>query len=216
MPLFLLSTPLSLHILTQLRNKDTDQINFRKGMVRLGRLLGYEIANTMDYEIVEVETPLGVKAKGIRIFDMDNVVIINILRAATPLVEGLLKAFPAARQGVITARRKEFEGTAPPKEMDVEISYEKIPKIKENIDNVIISDPMVATASTMIKVINKIANANPKRLYIASVIASEYGVKRILEQYPDIYFFTIAIDQELNNKGYIVPGLGDAGDRSFG
>ncbi|ARM75845.1 uracil phosphoribosyltransferase [Acidianus manzaensis] len=216
MPLFLLSTPLSLHILTQLRNKDTDQINFRKGMVRLGRLLGYEIVNTMDYEMIEVETPLGVKAKGIRIFDMDNVVIINILRAATPLVEGLLKAFPAARQGVITARRKEFEGKEPPKEMEVEISYEKIPKIKENIDNVIISDPMVATASTMMKVIENIDSTKPKRIYIASVIASEYGVKRILEKYPYVYFFTISIDPELNNNGYIVPGLGDAGDRSFG
>lgn len=216
MPLFLLSTPLSLHILTQLRNKDTDQINFRKGLVRLGRLIGYEIANTMDYEIVEVETPLGVRAKGVRIYDMENVVIINILRAATPLVEGLLKAFPAARQGVITARRKEFTGKEPPKEMEVEISYEKIPKIKENIDNVIISDPMVATGSTMIKVIEKIITSRPKRIYVASVIASEYGVKRILEKYPDIYFFTISIDPELNNSGYIVPGLGDAGDRAFG
>lgn len=216
MPLFLLSTPLSLHILTQLRNKDTDQINFRKGLVRLGRLIGYEIANTMDYEIVEVETPLGVKAKGVKIYDMENVVIINILRAATPLVEGLLKAFPAARQGVITARRKEFTSSEPPKEMEVEISYEKIPKIKENVDNVIISDPMVATGSTMLKVIERIVKNNPKRIYIASVIASEYGLRRILEKYPNIYFFTISIDPELNNSGYIVPGLGDAGDRAFG
>ncbi|MFP3399055.1 uracil phosphoribosyltransferase [Acidianus sp.] len=216
MPLFLLSSPLSLHILTQIRNKDTDQINFRKGLVRLGRLIGYEIANTMDYEIIEVETPLGVKTKGVRIYDLENVIIINILRAATPLVEGLLKAFPAARQGVVTARRKEFEGKEPPKEMEVEIFYEKIPKIRKGIDNVIISDPMVATASTMLKVLEKVEKEEPKRIYIASVIASKYGVKRILELYPQVYFFTISIDPELNNKGYIVPGLGDAGDRSFG
>ncbi len=216
MPLFLLSSPLSLHILTQIRNKDTDQINFRKGLVRLGRLIGYEIANTMDYEIIEVETPLGVKTKGVRIYDLENVIIINILRAATPLVEGLLKAFPAARQGVVTARRKEFEGKEPPKEMEVEIFYDKIPEIRRSVDNVIISDPMVATASTMLKVLEKVAKKEPKRIYIASVIASEYGVKRILELYPQVYFFTISIDPELNNKGYIVPGLGDAGDRSFG
>ncbi|EZQ03078.1 MULTISPECIES: uracil phosphoribosyltransferase [Acidianus] len=216
MPLFLLSSPLALHILTQIRNKDTDQINFRKGMVRLGRLIGYKIVDTMDYKVIEIETPLGVKTKGVKIYDMDNVVIINILRAATPLVEGLLKAFPAARQGVVTARRKEIEGKEPPSEMEVDIYYKKIPEIRSGVDNIIITDPMVATGSTMLKVINDIINMQPKRIYVASVIASQYGLKRILESYPDMFFFTVAVDPELDNKGYIIPGLGDAGDRSFG
>lgn len=216
MPLFLLSDPLELHILTQLRNKNTDQINFRKGLVRLGRLIGYAVANTLDYEIIDVETPLGVKTKGVKISDLENVIIINILRAATPLVEGLLKAFPAARQGVVTAKRREIEEKEPPKEMEVDIFYEKIPYIRESIDNVIIADPMIATASTMIKVIDKVIKNKPKRVYIASIITSQYGLKRIFELYPDIYLFTISIDPELNTKGYILPGLGDAGDRSFG
>ncbi|BDB97128.1 uracil phosphoribosyltransferase [Saccharolobus caldissimus] len=216
MPLYVIDKPITLHILTQLRDKNTDQINFRKNLVRLGRILGYEIANTLDYDIVEIETPLGYKTKGINISDLNNIVIINILRASIPLVEGLLKAFPAARQGVIAASRVEINGKEAPKEMDVTIYYKKIPTIRPKIDNVIIADPMIATASTMLKVLDEIVNKDPKRIYIVSVISSEYGVTRILSKYPSVYFFTVTIDPELNNKGYILPGLGDAGDRAFG
>lgn len=106
MPLFLVEKPFTLYILTKLRDANTDQITFRKNMVRLGRILGYEICNNLDFRIIEVTTPLGAKAVGVDIYDIDNIVIINVLRAATPLVEGLLKAFPAARQGVIAASRK--------------------------------------------------------------------------------------------------------------
>ena len=216
MPLFLLSKPITLHFLTQLRDKNTDQINFRKTMVRLGRIIGYELLNTLDYETVEVETPLGVKAKGIRIYDLENIVIINVLRAATPLVEGLLKALPTARLGVVAASRKETEVNDEfPKEMDVEIFYSKIPTITSK-DNVIIADPMIATASTMRKVINIVKPYNPKRIYVVSIITSDYGAKKLLSEFPDIYLFTISIDPELDNRGYIIPGLGDAGDRAFG
>ncbi|MEJ2774407.1 uracil phosphoribosyltransferase [Stygiolobus sp. CP850M] len=216
MPLFLLSKPVTLHFLTQLRSKTTDQINFRKTMVRLGRIIGYELLNTLDYETVEVETPLGTKARGIRIYDLENIVIINVLRAATPLVEGLLKALPTARLGVIAASRKEKEVKEEfPEEMEVEIFYSKIPNITSK-DNVIIADPMIATASTMKKIISIIKNYSPKRIYIVSVIISEYGVRKLLAEFPDIYLFTISIDPELDNRGYIIPGLGDAGDRAFG
>jgi uracil phosphoribosyltransferase len=216
MPLYLLSKPIALHFLTQLRSKNTDQINFRKTLVRLGRIIGYEILNTLDYTTVEVETPLGTKAKGVYIYDLENVVIINILRAATPLVEGLLKALPTARLGVVAASRKETEvSNGFPQDMEVEIFYSKIPQISSK-DNVIIADPMIATASTMRKVINLIKPYNPKRIYVVSVIISEYGLRRILSEFPDINIFTISVDPELDNRGYIIPGLGDAGDRAFG
>ncbi|EHP69530.1 MAG: uracil phosphoribosyltransferase [Metallosphaera yellowstonensis] len=215
MPLVLLEEPLFLHILTQLRDERTDQVMFRKGMVRLGRLMGYKIANYLDFDYVTVRTPLGVTTRGVVIRDLDNIVIINVLRAATPLVEGLLKAFPAARQGIIAASRKEIEAPEPPKEMEIIISYEKIPRITEN-DVVIVADPMIATASTMLKVIEKVSKSSPKRMIIASVIASKYGVRRILERHPNVMLFTVSVDPELNSKGYIIPGLGDAGDRSFG
>ncbi len=216
MALFLVQKPFTLHILTKLRDSSTDQINFRKNMVRLGRILGYEICNTLDFRTIDVMTPLGVRASGIEIHDIDNIVIINILRAATPLVEGLLKAFPAARQGVIAASRKEAEGKEVPKEMEIELFYQKIPNIRKDIDNVIIADPMIATASTMLKVLDIINNYEPKKVYIVSVIGSTYGIKRILEKYPNVNIFTVSIDPELNNLGYILPGLGDAGDRAFG
>jgi len=81
---------------------------------------------------------------------------------------------------------------------------------------VIVADPMIATASTMLKVIEKVSKSSPKRMIIASVIASKYGVRRILERHPNVMLFTVSVDPELNSKGYIIPGLGDAGDRSFG
>ncbi|AEB94137.1 uracil phosphoribosyltransferase [Metallosphaera cuprina] len=215
MAIFLLDKPLFLHILTQLRNKDTDQIMFRKGMVRLGRLIGYEISNNLDLDIIQVTTPLGANVKGVMIKDLENIMIINVLRAATPLVEGLLKAFPAAKQGVIAASRRESESTSPPKEMEVDITYLKIPKISKE-DIVIIADPMIATASTMLKVLNRVTELSPKRIIIASIISSEYGINRIMKKFSFIDIFTVSIDPEINNSGYIIPGLGDAGDRSFG
>ncbi|BCS92005.1 uracil phosphoribosyltransferase [Metallosphaera javensis (ex Sakai et al. 2022)] len=215
MAVFLLDKPLFLHILTQLRDVKTDQIMFRKGMVRLGRLIGYEIANHLDFDIVKVVTPLGVEAKGVVIRDLDNIMIVNVLRAATPLVEGLLKAFPAAKQGVVAASRKEVESSSPPTEMEVQITYMKFPRISRD-DIAIIADPMIATASTMMKILDMISQLRPKRMIIASVIASEYGITKIRNKYPDVDIFTVSIDPEINNRGYIVPGLGDAGDRSFG
>lgn len=216
MPLSLLSEPLALSVLTQLRDKGTDQTTFRKGMVRLGRLLGYKIANVMDYKKVEVETPLGVKASGIKIYDMDNIIIINVLRAATPLVEGFLKAFPSARLGVVGASRRETEIKESPELMRVDVFYKRIPNIKKGVDTVIIADPMIATATTLLSIIPEIVRAHPKRICIGSVLASEYGVKKILKNYKDISIFTVAVDKKLNSIGYIVPGLGDAGDRAFG
>lgn len=216
MPLFILSKPSTLHFLTQLRSKNTDQITFRKTLVKLGRIIGYEILNMLDYNIIEIETPLGVKAKGVYIYDIENIVIINILRAATPLVEGLLKALPTARLGVIAASRKEKEvENGFPTEMQIQIFYNKIPEIHPK-DNVIIADPMIATASTMLEALKIVKSKNPKKVMVVSIIISEYGIRRILENYPDVNIVTLAVDQELDNRGYIIPGLGDAGDRAFG
>lgn len=216
MPLFILSKPSTLHFLTQLRSKNTDQITFRKTLVKLGRIIGYEILNMLDYNIIEIETPLGVKAKGVYIYDIENIVIINILRAATPLVEGLLKALPTARLGVIAASRKEKEvENGFPTEMQIQIFYNKIPEIHPK-DNVIIADPMIATASTMLEALKIVKSKNPKKVMVVSIIISEYGIRRILENYHDVNIVTLAVDQELDNRGYIIPGLGDAGDRAFG
>ncbi len=215
MALDVLNRPLARSILTKLRSKDTNQINFRKNMVRLGRLIGYEIADNLEHVEIEVETPLSI-ARGIAIKDLDNVVIINVLRAATPLVEGLLKAFPAARQGVVVARRREGTFNRETGGIGVDIYYSKIPDIGPE-DVVIIADPMLATGSTVLKVLELIqSRGKPKSIIIVSVMASRYGVNRVLESGYPINVYTVEIDEELNEMGYIVPGLGDAGDRAFG
>lgn len=215
MSLRVLDRPFARHILTRLRAKDTDQVNFRKNLVRLGRILGYEIADSLGYEEVEVETPLG-RARGVVIRDLERVVIVNVLRAATPLVEGLLKAFPSARQGVVVAKRREKTYDSPPKQMEVDIYYSKIPKINPD-DIVIVADPMLATGSTVLRVLELVFGAgSPKRVFVASVIASRYGVERVLGCGRPVEIFVVEVDPALDERGYIVPGLGDAGDRAFG
>jgi uracil phosphoribosyltransferase len=213
MALHILNRPFVQHTLTILRSKKTDQITFRKGMVRLGRILGYEIADIFDSSDILVDTPVA-KAKGLVINDIDNIVIINVMRAATPLVEGLLKAFPNARQGVVVAKRDEADNLKSPDAMTVNVYYSKIPELNKK-DTLIIADPMLATAATMLKVLD-LVNGQPKRVCIAAAIASKYGIKRVSDKRPDIEIFTAAVDDTLNEKGYIVPGLGDAGDRAFG
>jgi uracil phosphoribosyltransferase len=206
-------------ILTMLRNKETPQIDFRKGLVRLGRILGFEIIEDYEYKELDVETPLGVSVRGLRVKDLDNTIIITVLRAAWPLTEGLIKVFYLAKMGVVAARRVEEKGMRN-YEFEVDVSYVKLPRMINN-SIVIISDVMVATGSTILKVLEEIAeHGKPKRYYIASVIATPIAVEK-LQKYADsrgidLRMFTISIDPEINDKGYIVPGLGDAGDRAFG
>lgn len=201
--------------LTKIRDKNTNQIGFRKGIVKIGRICGYEIINIMDKKQIEIETPIA-KFKGVYIPDKENIVIINVLRAAFPFVEGLLKAFPHAKQGVISARRKEEAGMTGDS-FDIDISYVKFPPITDN-DVVIIADPMLATGSTLLDVIRYILEKNhkPKKLITLSVVSTKVGISKIREAYPDAIIVTVSIDPELSEDGYIVPGLGDAGDRAFG
>lgn len=214
--------PLAKAILAQLRDRRTGQIEFRKGLVRLGRIMGMEMTRHMDVEKIYVETPLGAVAEGIRIPDMDRVVIITILRAAMPMVEGLVKIFPSARQGIVSARRVEEKGMSQGFSFDVEIHYVKIPRMGAE-DTLIIADPMFATGSTMASVIERVLESPaPKRIFFSTVISTPIAIERLsaalrrrglLER---SRLFTVAIDPEVNSRGYIVPGLGDAGDRAFG
>jgi len=207
-------------VLTTLRDRNTTQIDFRKSLVRLGRAYGLEIIKEFETETTLVETPLGVKAKGLRIKEADKVVIVTVLRAAWPMTEGLIKVFPQARQGIVSARRVEEEGMKPGYRFDIEVSYVKIPKIEPN-DVVIVVDPMVATGSTMDTILNEVVKrGKAKRYAIASAIITPIAIERISkvakELGIDVTVYTASIDPEINDKGYIVPGLGDAGDRAFG
>ena len=203
--------------LSAIRDVTTEQIGFRKGLVQLGRLCGYEIIDgAMETEYVEIQTPL-TDTMGERVRGLENVVIVNVLRAATPFVEGLLKAFPAARQGVISAGRNEDGGMDVDGTFPIDIDYVKLPEITA-ADTVIVADPMLATGSTATTVLERVAEDAPNAadiILLAAVSAPE-GIIRVEGQFPDVEVLTVAIDDHLDEDGYIVPGLGDAGDRAFG
>jgi len=222
--------------LSQIRDVETEQVAFRKGLVKLGRICGYEIIDgAMETEYVPVETPL-TETTGEHVKGLDDVVIINVLRAATPFVEGLLKAFPRAKQGVISAGRDEEAGMAEDGTFPISVDYKKLPEITAD-DTVVVADPMLATGSTMCTVLEHVLNGvesrsdssasqnakrsgdaaadDPEDLFVLSAVSAPTGLLRVNEEFPEADLLTVSIDDELNDEGFIVPGLGDAGDRSF-
>jgi uracil phosphoribosyltransferase len=202
--------------LTRIRDVDTEQVAFRKGLVRLGRICGYEIIDgAMETEYVPVRTPL-TETTGERVKGLDDVVIVNVLRAATPFVEGLLKAFPRARQGVISASRDEEAGREPNGSFPISVDYVKLPEIREE-DTVIVADPMLATGSTMCAVLAEVTagTPDPDHLFVLSAVSAPEGLVRVDETVSEAELLTVAIDDHLDDDGFIVPGLGDAGDRAF-
>ncbi len=201
-------SPYIMEILTALRDERTDSINFRRFLSSLGRYMAYEITKTMDYEKIDVKTPLA-NAKGVKIKDMENVVLITVLRASIPFMEGVIKVLEKARMGVVSASRG-----SPPK-FEIEMNYVRIPKIKKD-DILIIVDPMIATGSTLVKVIEECEKrGKAKRRIILGVLAAPEGIKRIKEKFEDVEIYVADVDEKLNERGYIIPGLGDAGDRAF-
>ncbi|MFB6078085.1 MAG: uracil phosphoribosyltransferase [Halarchaeum sp.] len=202
--------------LSTLRDKHTEQVAFRKGLVKLGRIAGYEIIDgAMDTEYVSIETPLA-ETTGERVKGLEEVVIINVLRAATPFVEGLLKAFPRAKQGVISAGRDEEAGMNDAGEFPITVDYVKLPDIHED-DTVIVADPMLATGSTMTTVLDAVLDdqPDPENLFVLSAVSAPDGLLRVADACPEADLLTVSIDDHLDENGYIVPGLGDAGDRAF-
>ncbi|WP_137284144.1 uracil phosphoribosyltransferase [Halorussus salinisoli] len=212
----LLTHALAQDTLSKIRDVETEQVGFRKGLVKLGRICGYEIIDgAMETEYVSIQTPL-TETTGERVKGLDDVVIINVLRAATPFVEGLLKAFPRAKQGVISAGRDEEAGREEDGTFPITIDYVKLPEIREK-DTVIVADPMLATGSTMCAVLDEVLNEqpNPEDLFVLSAVSAPEGLLRVGDAFDEADLLTVAIDDELNDKGFIVPGLGDAGDRAF-
>jgi uracil phosphoribosyltransferase len=215
---YLITHALAKDTLSRLRDVETEQVAFRKGLVKLGRICGYEIIDgAMETEYVSVQTPL-TETTGERVQGLGNIVIINVLRAATPFVEGLLKAFPRAKQGIISAGRDEEAGMADDGSFPITIDYVKLPEISTE-DTVIVADPMLATGSTMAAVLEHVldaTDATPADLFVLSAVSAPDGLLRIGEEFPEADLLTVAIDDYLDDDGYIIPGLGDAGDRAFG
>jgi len=209
--------PLARDRLTTLRDADTGGVAFREALVELGRICGYAFVDyAMDTESVAVRTPLA-ETTGERVAGAEDVVVVSVLRAAIPFVEGLSKAVPEARQGVVSASREEAAGRDADGRFPISVDYVNLPTVGAS-DTVLVADPMLATGSTMCAVLDRLldgAAAPPEALYVLSAVAAPEGVRRVNEAVPAAEPITVAVDERLDDEGFIVPGLGDAGDRAF-
>ena len=205
MSLHIINHPLILHKLSIMRNKKTSTMEFRKTLKEISMLMGYEITRDFPLEYKTIETPLQTmeapKLAG------KKVVIAPILRAGLGMVEGLLNLIPSARVGHIGLYRDET--TCEPI-----FYYYKMPANKERL--VILTDPMLATGGSACDAIMRLKKDGFKEIKLMCLVASPQGVKRVQETYPDVEIYLASLDEGLNEKNYILPGLGDAGDRIFG
>lgn len=202
---YLVEHPLIERDVTILRDISTDTELFRAALQRVSNILAAEISKNFSLTEIEVETPLE-KTKGARL--THDVILVPVLRAGLGMVNGFLQIIPEAKVGHIGLQRD--EETLQPVEY-----YYKVPK---NLDTaeVVMLDPMLATGGSAAEALKYLKNRGAKKLFFACLVAAPKGIERIQTQHPDVRIFAAALDRELNNKGYILPGLGDAGDRTFG
>jgi uracil phosphoribosyltransferase len=201
----LINHPIIKRDVTILRDANTDSETFRAALQRISNILAVEISKEFKLKDIDVTTPLE-KTIGSKL--ASDVILVPVLRAGLGMVNGFLQIIPEAKVGHIGLQRD--EETLKP----IEYYY----KVPQNLDsaNVIILDPMLATGGSASEALNYLKKRGAKNLFFASIVSAPEGVKKIENDHPDIKIFSAALDRELNNKGYILPGLGDAGDRTFG
>lgn len=202
----ILDHPLIRHKLAIIRNKDTDTKNFREIIKEIATLMAYEAFKDVPTQEIEVETPLEVTKQ--TVVKENSIAIVPILRAGLGMVDGILTLFPAAKVGHIGLYRD--EETLEPHEY-----YCKLPS---NIEDkvVMVVDPMLATGGSAVDAIKMLKKRGCKKIKLLSIIASPVGVEKVAEAYDDVEIYVSTLDRCLNERGYILPGLGDAGDRIFG
>jgi uracil phosphoribosyltransferase len=203
--LTLLDSPIVKREITQLRDKNTSPEFFRAAVKRLSIILAIEISREFKMQEIEIETPLE-KTKGYRL--SQEIILVPILRAGLGMVNGFLEVIPDAKVGHIGMQRNE-------KTLEPNSYYFKIPSTKENT-KLIILDPMLATGGSVTAAISKMKDNGIHDFTFASLVSAPEGVKNLFKKHPDVELYTTALDRELNSNGYILPGLGDAGDRTFG
>ncbi len=198
--------PLIKHKLTKLRDKNTKTCEFRELCNEIGLFLGYEALRDVKLINENIETPI-TSMVGKKI-DEEAITFVVILRAGLGMLNGILESIPNARVGHIGLYRDE-------ETLKTVEYFSKLPKGIENT-KVMLLDPMIATGGSIIDSINILKNRGVKDITVLSLISSPEGLSKIRDMYEDVDIYTGAIDERLNEKGYIVPGLGDAGDRIFG
>ena len=205
MALHIIDHPLIQHKLSIMRKKETSTIKFRKLLKEISMFMGYEVTRDFPLTYEEIETPL-MKMNAPKISGK-KVVIAPILRAGLGMVEGLTSLIPSARIGHIGMYRDEV--TCLPV-----FYYYKMPENKDRM--VIVTDPMLATGGSACDAITRLKNDGYTNIRLMCLVASPQGVKTVTEMHPDVDIFLASLDEGLNDKNYILPGLGDAGDRIFG
>ena len=198
--------PLIMHKISLIRDKNCGTREFRTVIGEIATLMGYEILRDLETELVEIETPM--EKAMVPMIKGKKLAVVPILRADLGMVDGILSLVPTAKVGHVGMYRD--EETLQPKEY-----YCKLP---EDIDQrlVLIVDPMLATGGSADAAIEFVKKQGAKQIKFASIIAAPEGIKMLTEKHPDIQIYCGSIDRQLNENGYILPGLGDAGDRIFG
>ena len=198
--------PLVQHKLTLMRDKRCPAIRFRQLIREIAVILAYEVTRDLPLEATEIETPL--ETISAPILSGKKLCLVSILRAGNGLLDGMLDLLPSARVGHIGLYRD-------PETLEAVEYYYKVPDdISER--QVIIVDPMLATANSLTAAVRRLKDDSPRQLKVACLLAAPEGVKAFHDSHPEVSITTAALDRQLNEHGYILPGLGDAGDRIFG
>jgi uracil phosphoribosyltransferase len=202
----LIDHPLVQHKLTLMRRKDTSTKSFRQLIHELSALLAYEVTRDMPMQEVEIETPL--ETMTARVIDGKKTVLASILRAGNGFLDGMLEVVPNARVGHIGLYRD-------PQTLQAVEYYFKMPSGMEDRD-VIVLDPMLATGNSAVMAVDRLKKCTPRSIRFVCLVACPEGIQNFHDHHPEVPIYTPAVDRGLNEHGYIVPGLGDAGDRIFG
>ena len=189
----------------QIRDPNTDPAHFRGALMKIGEYLALDILEQLRVKDVQIQT----LTQGTATHSLleEQPVIVTILRAGLPLCQGVQTVFPNAEVGFIAMARNE-------KTLQAKVDYVALPQLKNKV--VILADTMIASGGSILDALKIIEAKGPTRIFVLGAIASQSGLKRITQAYPSVQCKVAAIDPILNDKGYIVPGLGDAGDRSYG
>jgi uracil phosphoribosyltransferase len=200
------------HFLAQIRDVTVhnDSMRFRKNMERIGEIMAYELSKTLDYKEVKIQTPLGIKHTTTV---SEPVVLCSILRAGLALHSGFMSIFDDAENGFVSAYRHHYDKDD---KFEILVEYQAAPSFAHK--NLILIDPMLATGQSLVAVFNKLmATQTPREIHIAVVIAAPEGIAFLEEHLPsNCHLWVAALDEKLNEKNYIIPGLGDAGDLAYG
>lgn len=202
----LVEHPLVQHKLTLMRKKEASTNSFRTLLNEISMLMAYEVTRDMAMQDVEIETPL--ETMTAKVIDGKKLVLVSILRAGTGILDGMLSIVPGARVGHIGLYRD-------PETLQAVEYYFKMPKDMQERD-VVVVDPMLATGNSAVAAVTRIKQLHPKSIKFVCLLTCPEGIATLRKAHPDVPIYTAAIDRQLNSHGYILPGLGDAGDRIFG